>query len=99
MTSHVQGQDQERVNATILFDSTNLGDKAYEPNPIELRVLGSVSWINDDRIAHSVTAIEGEFDSGIMQPDETFDYTFGRLGGFDYYCMLHPSMIGRMAVR
>jgi plastocyanin len=99
MTSNVQGQEQERVNATILFDSTNLGYKAYEPNPIELLVLGSVSWTNDDRIAHSVTAIEGEFDSGIMQPDETFDYTFGRIGDFDYYCMLHPSMVGRVVVR
>lgn len=97
--SHVQGQEQDQVKATILFDSTNLGDMAYEPNPIELLVMDSVSWTNDDLTAHSVTAIEGEFDSGIMQQDETFDYTFDRVGGFGYYCMLYPSMVGREVVR
>ena len=89
----------QKTNATILLDSTNLGDKSYQPNPIELPVLGSVSWTNDDRISHSVTAIEGEFDSGIMRPDEIFEYTFDKVGGFDYYCMLHPSMTGRVVVR
>ena len=51
----------------------------------------SVSWTNDDRIPYSVTAIEGEFDS-----DEVFEYTFDKAGSFEYYCILHPSMIGRV---
>ena len=46
-----------------------------------------------------MTAIEGEFDSGIVRPDEVFKYSFDKAGGFDYYCMLHPSMIGRVLVR
>ena len=88
----------QKTNAAILLDSTNLGDKSYQPNPIELSVWSSVLWTNDDRISHSVTAIEGEFDSGIIRPDEVFEYTFGKAGGFDYYCMLHPSMTGRLVV-
>lgn len=99
ITSNVQGLGQGQVSATILFDSTNLGDKAYEPSQIEIPVWGNVSWANDDRIAHSVTAIAGEFDSGKMRPDEVFKYTFDKAGGFDYYYMLHPSMIGRVLVR
>lgn len=98
LTNFVEGQNHpKQTNATILLDSTNLGDKAYQPNPIEVFVGSSVSWTNDDRIVHSVTAI-GEFDSGVMQPDEVFEYTFDKVGGFDYYCMLHPSMVGRLVV-
>ena len=68
-TNFVEAQNHPQLtNATILLDSTNLGDKAYQPNPIEIPVWGSVSWTNDDRIAHSVTATEGEFDSAVMQP-------------------------------
>ncbi|MGI0043449.1 MAG: cupredoxin domain-containing protein [Nitrososphaeraceae archaeon] len=99
LTKFVEGQNHpKQTNATILLDSTNLGDKAYRPNPIEVYIGSSVSWTNDDRIVHSVTAIEGEFDSGVMQPDEVFEYTFDKVGGFDYYCMLHPSMVGRLVV-
>jgi plastocyanin len=98
-TNFVEGQNHpQQTNATILLDSTNLGDKGYQPNPIEVFVGSSVSWTNDDRIVHSVTDIEGEFDSGVMQPDEVFENTFDKVGGFDYYCMLHPSMVGRVVV-
>lgn len=98
VTSDAQGQQQQRVNATILFDSTNLGDKAYEPNPIKIAPGSSVLWTNDDRVAHSVTAIEGGFDSGILDAGELFEYTFNKVGGYDYYCILHPSMVGRVEV-
>jgi plastocyanin len=98
-TNFVEAQNNPQLtNATILLDSTNLSDKAYQPNPIEIPVWGSVSWTNDDRIAHSVTASEGEFDSAVMQPDEVFEYTFDKIGGFEYYCMLHPSMVGHVVV-
>lgn len=98
-TNFVEAQNHPQLtNATILLDSTNLGDKAYQPNPIEIPVWGSVSWTNDDRIAHSVTASEGEFDSAVMQSDEVFEYTFDKIGGFEYYCMLHPSMVGHVVV-
>ena len=97
--SNTQGLEQQRVNVTILFDSTNLGDKAYEPNPIKIAPGSSVLWTNDDRVAHSVTAIEGGFDSGILDAGELFEYTFNEVGGYDYYCMLHPSMVGRVEVR
>ena len=93
-----RGTKSSPANATILLESTNLGDKAYQPKPIEIPVSGSVSWTNDDRIAHSVTATEGEFDSGVMQPDEVFESTFDKVGGFEYYCMLHPSMVGHVVV-
>jgi plastocyanin len=99
VTSDTQGQEQQRVNATILFDSTNLGEKAYEPNPIKIAPESSVLWTNDDRVAHSVTAIEGGFDSGILDAGELFEYTFNKVGGYDYYCTLHPSMVGHVEVQ
>jgi plastocyanin len=99
ITSNAQGQEQKRLNATILFDSTNLGDKAYEPNPIEILAGVNVVWTNDDRVSHSVTAINGEFDTGIMQASDIFEHTFDKVEFYDYYRMLHPSMVGRVFVQ
>ena len=99
IASNAQGLEQKRVNATILLDSTNLGDKAYEPNPIEISAGISVAWTNDDRVSHSVTAINGEFNSGIMQASDIFEHTFDKVDSYDYYCMLHPSMVGRVLVQ
>ena len=39
-----------------------------------------------------------EFDSGIMQTGQTFRYTFNNSGTFEYYCAVHPSMVGEIVV-
>lgn len=38
------------------------------------------------------------FDSGIMEMGDTFRYTFQEPGTFEYYCTVHPSMIGMVVV-
>ena len=93
---NVQGQGY--VNATIVLDSSTLGNKSYKPNPIEIPVGNSVVWTNDDLVSHSVTAIKGEFDSNILHAGKVFKHNFDEVGVYDYYCMLHPSMVGRILV-
>jgi plastocyanin len=39
-----------------------------------------------------------QFDSGIMQTEQTFRYTFNSPGTFEYYCAVHPSMVGEIVV-
>jgi plastocyanin len=39
-----------------------------------------------------------QFDSGIMQTGQTFRYTFNNPGTFEYYCAVHPSMVGEIVV-
>jgi len=93
---NVQGQGY--VNATIVLDSSTLGNKSYKLNPIEILVGNSVVWTNDDFVSHSVTAIKGEFDSNILHAGKVFKHNFDEVGVYDYYCMLHPSMVGRILV-
>ena len=71
ITSNAQGLEEKRVNATILFDSTNLGHRAYESNPIEILAGVSVVWTNDDRVSHSVTA-NPEFGSLLIKKFDEF---------------------------
>ena len=61
-------------------------------------------WTNNDSIIHSVTsgkpreAPTGEFDSGIIQPTNTFNHTFSKTGTYDYYSNIHPYMVGKIIV-
>ncbi len=39
------------------------------------------------------------FDSGIMVPGATFDFTFTEAGEYPYFCILHPNVVGIVIVR
>src|SRR5688500_8147070 len=93
------------VSVTIQPNSATLGDKAYVPNPTEVKVGESVTWTNDDSQIHTATSgtVGGEdsgsvFDSGICSPKATFDFTFETAGEYDFYCTLHPQMFGKVVV-
>lgn len=92
-------------DVSIVPNASTMGDKAYSPNPVEVKVGGGVTWSNDDSQIHTATsgtvgsADSGSvFDSGILSPDATFDFVFDKAGSYDYYCTLHPQMVGTVTV-
>jgi plastocyanin len=52
---------------------------------------------NDDEM-HTVTASDGSFDSGDLDPDETFTHSFSEGGTFAYICKHHSGMTGTIIV-
>ena len=73
-------------------------DVAFRPADIEVAVGTTVDWTNDDPFAHTVTARDGAFDSGTMDSGAVFAQTFSEPGTFEYFCAIHPSMIGTVRV-
>jgi plastocyanin len=59
----------------------------------------TVEWVNDDPLAHSVIAADSSFRSPLIQPGETWRYTFENAGKFDFSCGPHPFMHGTVIVR
>jgi plastocyanin len=104
------GGNDEEVIVRIPQGSSSFTDDAYAPNPVEVNVGGTVTWINDDFTSH--TATSGSPNSGstgmfggtddspeIIGPEgDTQSFTFGEAGEFEYYCTLHPSMVGTVVV-
>jgi plastocyanin len=91
-------QEIEEVSVTIVSHASTLGDKAYQPNPLEVILDSTVKWTNDDFSIHTVTEDGGGFSSGLLRPDDAFALTFNEAGTYGYYCELHPSMVGRIKV-
>lgn len=62
---------------------------------ITIQAGDTVEWTKRGRFLHTVTADNGEFDSGPMGPGPimaTFAFTFDDAGKYPYHCELHPSM-------
>jgi plastocyanin len=79
-------------------DRVEIGDFAFSPTPLEVGVGSEVTWSNVDPTAHTVTARDGSFDSGILDPGASFGNTFEREGTFAYFCEIHPTMRGSVRV-
>jgi plastocyanin len=77
----------------------------YAPPEVQVAAGNSIKWTNDDNVIHTVTqgkpsegANSTGFNSGPIQPGGTFVHFFDESGTVDYYCTIHPHMIGKVIV-
>ena len=60
----------------------------------------TVYWTNDDVADHTATSdTTGIFDSGVLSPGGTYQFTFTTPGTYTYHCSLHPWMQGTVIVK
>ena len=87
------------VHVSIIPGAASYGT-GYAPDNITV-VVGinnTVIWTNNDNEPHTVTASDGSFNSGNMNPGVTFTYTFTKPGIYTYICTYHPWMHGYVTV-
>jgi plastocyanin len=78
-------------------NTTSLG-YSHDVVHVVIGVNNTVTWTNNDQVAHTVTAADGSFDSGSMQPGQIFVHTFTTPGTYQYHCQIHPWMTGTVIV-
>jgi plastocyanin len=64
---------------------------SFTPAVIHVSPGATVQWTNSSPLAHTVTADDGSFDSGSIDPDSTFSTTFDAPGTYQYFCQPHGS--------
>jgi plastocyanin len=94
------GQETATIpaNSTVVKIVVNAESNSFSPNPVEVEVDETVTWINDDSGRHTVTSKDGVFDSGIMGKGQSFSFTFDKAGQYPYFCSPHPGMVGTVVV-
>lgn len=79
-------------------------NRCYDPPNVTIFVGGEIIWRNDDLSAHTVTSgtviggPDGNFNSGLILPGQTFSNRFDDSGEFRYFCMIHPWATGLVTV-
>ena len=78
-------------------------NRCYIPSVVTISAGESVTWVNEDSAFHSVTSGFYDtpidlFDSGHLDPFDSYTLTFDESGTYDYFCTLHPWMEGKVIV-
>ena len=96
------------TSVSIVSGASSLTNTAYQPNPIQVSKGATVTWTNNDSQPHTVTSgsngqPDNKFNSSpnftpLLNPGQTFSFTFTEQGQYPYFCMLHPNMVGTVSV-
>jgi plastocyanin len=84
--------------ATASAATVNVEFQAFNPVPVQVLPGETVEWDNVSERTHTVTADDGSFDSGDLDPATQFSVTFASAGTVAYHCTKHAGMIGEVDV-
>ena len=71
----------------------------FAPDTATVPVNSTVTWVNKDDIPHVIASSDGAFKSKALDTDQKYSYTFTKTGTYQYYCSIHPKMVGRVVVQ
>jgi plastocyanin len=104
----VETSEPKTVSVIIPTGTSSPGcetsNACYTPESVTINVGDTVEWDNVDTAAHTVTGgspadgPSGVFDSSLVMGKAKYSHTFDKAGSYDYFCMVHPWMIGKVMV-
>ena len=87
------------TTAHAASDTTvTIADFQFSPASITIHVGDTVTWTNHGPSAHTATADNGSFNTGVLQKGQSASHTFNTAGTFSYICSIHPFMHGTVVV-
>lgn len=91
-----------RADTTVAGrDTVSAGaqDFLFQPARLEIPAGTTIVWTNHGQVTHTVSAEDGSFDSGNIEPGERRGITFSHPGTFPFHCTPHPFMKGVIVVK
>lgn len=77
----------------------NVDNFTFNPAAITVPVNSTVIWVNKDDIPHVIASNDGSFKSKALDTDQQYSFTFSKAGTYEYYCSIHPKMVGKIVVQ
>jgi len=87
------------VAAQDATDVITIDNFTFTPKELTVAVGTTVKWVNHDDIPHTVVEKKTTFRSKALDTDDSYSFTFASAGTFDYFCGLHPHMVGQIIVK
>lgn len=81
-----------------IVEPPSVNDWGYSPARVVIQAGQTVTFTNSGQIAHTVTAKEGAFDTGLLKNGQSATIKFDKPGTYDYFCVPHPWMTGTIVV-
>ena|SRR5688572_9562423 len=93
----------------ILEGSSIQGSPDYDPDELTASAGAEVTVVNQDTVLHSATSGTGpqdpesaqQFDTSLINAGESATLSLAQVtpGQYDYYCIVHPYMTGKIVVQ
>src|SRR5258708_24374786 len=87
------------VAAQDVTDVITIDNFTFTPPELTVAVGTTVKWVNHDDIPHTIANKDKAFRSQALDTDDAYSFTFTSAGTFDYFCGLHPHMVGKVIVK
>jgi plastocyanin len=84
---------------SIVAGARILTTTAFSPNPLNVSVGTTVTWMNNDTTTHDATADNGAFTTGNVAPGASASVKMQTAGTFAYHCVIHPGMVATVTVQ
>lgn len=70
-------------------------EKYYSPVEVKISIGDTVEWVNRDSLAHTMTFHKAPgaiktIDSGPLEANRSWRFTFNTPGEYEYHCSFHP---------
>ena len=78
--------------------TVNIYNHAFDSAQLNVASGTTVRFVNKDTEAHTATADNNLFDTGVLEPGGSFKVYFEGSGTVTYHCELHPEMKGSIVV-
>jgi len=95
------GNEQGSTNpAPSTAQKVAIADMAFSPATITVKKGTTVTWTNQDSVAHTVTENDGQDGpkSSNLANGQSYSFTYNTVGTFKYHCTIHPNMTGTVTV-
>lgn len=91
---HAQNHAEMNHSTEIRIDNFK-----FSPETITVPVNSKVTWINKDDVPHVIAENDGAFKSKALDTDDTYSFNFTKPGTYEYFCAVHPKMVGKVVVK
>jgi plastocyanin len=79
--------------------AVSIDNFTFTPQALTVKAGTTVTWTNKDDIPHGIAATNNVFTrSKALDTDDSYSFTFTTPGTFQYFCYVHPHMIGIIVV-
>ena len=94
-TTPAEGKAPTPDSSTVTVE---IHDHTFDPAQLYVAAGTTVTWTNGDTEAHTVTADNGLFDSGVIEPGQYYSTWLGGSGTVSYHSETDPDMKGSVVV-
>jgi plastocyanin len=98
-SSHAKPAASPETNGNDKYQ-VKIDNFSFAPATLTIPVGATVTWTNKDDVPHTVVSANHAFThSPALDTDESFSHAFTTAGTYEYYCSVHPKMVGKIVVQ